>query len=153
MSQDGISGITWEEYFMGMAEYVSKKSKDPSTKVGAVIVRPDWTNRGNTVVSMGYNGFPRRMIDRVTYLKDRAEKYPRVIHAEMNAILMATEPLDGCTLYVWPLACCAECAKHVCQAGIDTVIYPHDDANDRWEESHAMAAQLFRECNVTVRAI
>ena len=30
--------LTWDEYFMGLAHLSAKRSKDPSTQVGAVIV-------------------------------------------------------------------------------------------------------------------
>ena len=46
--------ITWDEYFMGVAELSARRSKDPNTQVGACIVSSD-----NKILSMGYNGFPR----------------------------------------------------------------------------------------------
>ena len=46
--------MNWDQFFINMAEHVSTKSKDPSTKVGCVIVGPD-----NEVRSTGFNGFPR----------------------------------------------------------------------------------------------
>ena len=48
----------WDRRFLALAEHVADWSKDPSTKTGAVIVRPD-----RTIASMGYNGFPRGMAD------------------------------------------------------------------------------------------
>ena len=48
--------LNWDEYFMGMAVLSSLRSKDPSTKVGAVIV-----NDEKKVVSIGYNGMPRHI--------------------------------------------------------------------------------------------
>jgi dCMP deaminase len=80
----------WDAYFIGIAREVSTASKDPSTKVGAVIVRPDWT-----VAAMGYNGFPRGIADTPERLNDRETKYALVTHAEVNAILTAREPLHG----------------------------------------------------------
>ena len=46
--------ITWDEYFMGVALLSGRRSKDPSTQVGACIVSQD-----NKILSMGYNGFQR----------------------------------------------------------------------------------------------
>ena len=45
--------ITWDEYFMGIAELSAERSKDPNTQVGACIV-----NDENKILSIGYNGFP-----------------------------------------------------------------------------------------------
>ena len=50
--------ITWDEYFMGVAELSARRSKDPNTQVGACIVSSD-----NKILSMGYNGFPRGCSD------------------------------------------------------------------------------------------
>lgn len=49
-----MTAHTWDTYFIQMANLVASKSKDDSTKVGCIIVSAD-----NTVLSMGYNGFPR----------------------------------------------------------------------------------------------
>ena len=54
MSDKRKDYITWDEYFMGVAELSAKRSKDPSTQVGACIVSED-----NKILSMGYNGFPK----------------------------------------------------------------------------------------------
>ena len=45
--------ISWEEYFMAIAELSALRSKDPSTQVGACIV-----NHGKRIIGIGYNGFP-----------------------------------------------------------------------------------------------
>ena len=45
--------ITWDEYFMGVAQLSGMRSKDPNSQVGACIVSQD-----NKILSMGYNGFP-----------------------------------------------------------------------------------------------
>ena len=42
--------LTWDEYFMGVAKLSAKRSKDPSTQVGACIV-----GRDNRILSIGYN--------------------------------------------------------------------------------------------------
>lgn len=49
--------ITWDEYFMGVAEMSALRSKDPNTQVGACIVSPE-----NKILSMGYNGFLARLL-------------------------------------------------------------------------------------------
>jgi len=107
----------WDKRFIDMAKLVASWSKDPSTKVGAVIVRPD-----KTIASVGFNGFPRGVEDKPEWYDDRTIKYKVVKHAEENAILSSKEPLDGCTLYVWPLLPCSLCAGDIIQKGIKRVV-------------------------------
>lgn len=137
--------MNWDEYFLRIAAVAASKSKDPSTQVGAVIVRPD-----NTQVSAGYNGFPRGVADTPERLNDRNIKYSLVIHAEMNAILTARESLNGCTLYTVPFMPCDRCFVHVIQAGIKRVVYTRatDDQNIRWGEAFARVLALATETNI-----
>lgn len=115
--------ITWDEYFMGIALLSAKRSKDPSTQVGACIVNSD-----NRIVSVGYNGFPRGCSDEEFPWERDADnqndtKYPFVCHAELNAILNASgRDMRGTRIYV-ALFPCNECAKAIIQSGITEVIY------------------------------
>jgi dCMP deaminase len=84
--------MTWDDYFLGLCEAVAAKSKDTSTKVGAVVVRPN-----QSVASTGWNGFPRGVLDTAARYENRETKYRFVCHAEANAITSAREPLEGCT--------------------------------------------------------
>lgn len=113
------NGSKWEHRFLDLAKLVASWSKDPSTKVGAVITRED-----RTIVSVGYNGFPRGMPDEEHSYLDREDKLSRVIHAEVNASISARESLKGCTLYTWPFLSCDRCFVQLAQAGITTVIAP-----------------------------
>ena len=138
----------WNYWFLGMAKYVSTASKDPSTKTGGVIVRPD-----KTIVSVGFNGFPRKIADKLELLENREEKYKRIVHSEMNAILNAHGSVEGCTLYNWPGQSCARCAVHVIQAGIIRVVSPdssHTDFGIRWRKEIELAESLFKEAEVEV---
>lgn len=139
--------MNWDDFYLGMAEYVASKSKDPSTPVGAVIVRPD-----KTVASVGFNGFPRGVLDIPSRLQDRNTKYQYMIHAELNAILNARESLKGYTLYC-SLPPCAECAKAIVQAGIEFVLAGsiNDQQYLRWGQSLRNARELFAEANVYYR--
>jgi dCMP deaminase len=139
----------WDCFYLGMAEYVATASKDPSTKVGSVIVRPT-----NTVASVGYNGFPRGLSDAPELYEDRETKYSRVVHAEMNAILNAHGPVDGFTLYnTFPP--CDRCAVFVVQAGIKRVVTRAVpvEAADRWASSLAKTAAIFAEAGVEMVVI
>ena len=124
-----MSVISWDEYFMGIALLSAKRSKDPSTQVGACIVDED-----NKVVSIGYNGMPRQLDEtKLTWEKGEGlnSKYLYVCHAEFNAILNIRNgsSLKGCTLYV-TLFPCNECAKAIIQTGIKKVIYLSDKYAD-----------------------
>ena len=109
--------MTWDEYFIHISKAVASKSKDPSTKIGAVIV-----DENHRPISFGYNGLPQGAKEEFLTLTERPLKYHYVIHAEMNAILFAKRDLSGCTLYC-EYAPCDACLKHIIQTGIKTVIY------------------------------
>lgn len=135
----------WHDRFFDLARMVGSWSKDPSTQVGAVIVRPD-----RTIASVGYNGFPRGVSDDPDVLENRPAKYLRMVHAEANAILSAREPLHGCTLYVTPLHPCANCAGLIIQAGIVSVRYEVrlGDRADAWNDHYHATTEMFLEAHV-----
>ena len=115
---DCRSNLSWDGKYIGLAAHVATWSKDPSTRVGAVVVSP-----ANRVVGLGYNGFPVGVQDDAGRLEDRPTKYKFVVHAEANAILNSgVARLDGCTLYTTLSPCC-ECAKLVIQSGVKRVVY------------------------------
>ena len=124
--------ITWDEYFMGVALLAGKRSKDPSTQVGACIVSED-----NKILSMGYNGFPVGCSDdEFPWGKENEKedpynsKYFYSTHSELNAILnYRGGSLEGSKLFV-TLFPCNECAKAIIQAGIKEVIYDCDKYAD-----------------------
>jgi len=109
--------IHWDLRFSQMAKLVSTWSKDPSTKVGSVIVRPN-----KTVASIGFNGFPRGVPDNPEHYENRTMKLAITKHAEENAILFAREELEGYVLYVYPLPPCTHCAGDIIQRGISRVV-------------------------------
>jgi dCMP deaminase len=134
----------WDERFLRLAEHISTWSKDPSTAVGSCIVRPD-----RTIASLGFNGLPRLVDDSHDRLYDREKKYPMTIHAELNAILNAKEPLAGFTIYIFPFHPCAPCAAAIIQSGITRVVAPVSD-NPRWTASFELARMMFSEAGVAV---
>lgn len=113
-------------------------SKDPSTKVGAVIVTED-----TRMVSIGYNGFPRKL-EETPERWEKPLKYEYVIHAEMNAIMNCPFDTKGCTLYCTHQPC-HRCLVHMVNAGIKRVVYNLEYRNlthrDIWDET----AKLFEE--------
>lgn len=123
----------WDDRFMRLAREISTWSKDPSSQIGAVIVDDE-----RRILSTGYNGFPRGIADTEERLNNKEEKYPRVIHAEMNAILAALYngvSVKGATLYVWGLPVCADCTKSVIQAGIRRIVMTYPEyAPEKWQK-------------------
>lgn len=107
----------WDEYFMKIAETVATKSKDPSSKMGCVIVDPD-----KRVVSLGYNGMVQASDESKMTLSERPMKYYFAIHSEMNALIFAKRDLTGCTVYN-RVATCENCLKYLLQAGIKRFVY------------------------------
>lgn len=104
--------------YLDLAEEVAKSSKDPSTKVGAVVV-----DKFGNEISRGYNGFVNDgKEDFMTY--ERPMKYNLIIHAEMSAILSAKQDLTGCSIYT-SYAPCSNCLKHILQSGITKIVYKH----------------------------
>jgi dCMP deaminase len=135
----------WDFRFLEMARLVASWSKDPSTKAGAVIVRPDFT-----VVSVGFNGFPSKMPDFDSYYADREQKYSRIVHAEVNAQIFAKESLKNCTLYTYPFIPCDRCAVQMIQAGITRIVAPiaPPETLERWVEPFARTRKYCQEAGV-----
>ena len=138
--------MKWDKRFLNLAKEISTWSKDPSTKIGAVIV-----NDEKRILATGYNGFPKGIHDSEQRYHDRETKYKYVVHAEMNAIYNATYngiSLNDSTLYVWGLPVCSECAKGVIQVGIKRIVMPKADYPDRWIESFRKSRELFTEAGL-----
>lgn len=143
-------GTKWDHRFIEMAELVSTWSKDPSTKCGAVVVRPD-----KTIASVGFNGFPMGTSDASEFYENRDLKYSRVVHAEVNAVIHAREPLHGYTIYTWPSGfsgSCDRCAAVIIQAGIRRLVHIRGESDfaSRWREAGERALQMYEEAGVEV---
>ena len=141
--------ISWDEYFMGIASLSALRSKDPSTQVGACVVDQD-----HKVVSIGYNGMPRRIEDDVLpwgHGEGLDSKYLYVCHAEFNAILNTRNgsALNGCSIYV-TLFPCNECAKAIIQVGIREVVYLSDKHAD--DTIYLASRKLLELAGVKLRA-
>ena len=106
---------SWDEYFMMEAVVVTSRSHDIHTRHGAVIVNSD-----NIPQGQGYNGFPSG--GKNPYPTTRPEKYPFVIHSELNAILNCPFRPKGCTIYITGKPC-SSCIKDIIQSGIRKIIY------------------------------
>jgi dCMP deaminase len=136
--------IKWDLRFLRLAQEIATWSKDPTTKVGCVIIDPE-----RRIVGTGYNGFPKLVPDFKEYLEDKIEKRLRVIHAEMNAMQFSTGKLEGSTLYCTHHPC-ASCAGVIIQKGISRVVVPKtiSELGPDWIKSVQVAQSMFTSANV-----
>jgi len=139
--QDALS--KWDDRFLGLAVHVASWSKDPSSKVAAVIV-----DAKKRILSLGFNGSPQKVGD----VGERTVRLLRTIHAEANALHFASRDVEGCTIYVTHPPC-ANCAAHLIQRGIVEVVFlkASDDFMNRWKENYDEAILMFCEAGVKVR--
>ena len=144
--------LSWDEYFMALARLTSKRSKDPNTQVGAVIVGND-----NRILSIGYNGTPNGYKDsEFPWEREGAPletKYMYVCHAEMNAIINyrgSRKEFENAKVYV-DLFPCNECAKIIIQSGIKEVIYLSDKYNGT--DGNIASKRMFDKCGIKYRQI
>lgn len=147
--------LSWDELFILQASLIAQKSKDPSTKVGCVIVSDD-----NAILSMGFNGFPRRIDESLEDRWKRPEKYYWVEHAERNAIYNAAKhgiKLNGARAYLnWEPKPCADCTRALIQVGIKEIIGPNRKFSGKGAGKHYSidhAEQMLYEAGVRTRYI
>lgn len=140
----------WHQRFMQMAELVSKWSKDPSTKVGCVLIKE------RRIISTGFNGFPKGINDDINRLMDREEKYELTIHAETNAIITAAihgVSTNGCSAYI-TMHPCSRCAAALINAGIKNVyVKSYDAVPSRWIQNFILSSKLLEEAGVPLVSI
>ena len=137
---------SWDGHFMDMAILVAQRSKDPSTKVGCVVVSED-----KIVVATGYNGLPRGVEDRSEGM-ERPAKYLWTSHAEENAVAQSARvgaKLKGGTAFVTHHPC-SRCARSLIQAGITRVVIG-DGKTSMPDEEFEVARVMFQEAGVNVR--
>jgi dCMP deaminase len=138
---------------MKLAREISTWSKDPSSKIGAVIVNDD-----RRILATGYNGFPKGIEDTDERLNDREQKYPRIVHAEMNALMAALHSgvsVKDATIYVYGLPVCPECTKSIISAGIKRIVISPDPYvyitpwTEKWKNISYEMIQEVGDINVT----
>lgn len=140
-----MSATTEDRLWLDGALLIAKDSKDPSTKVGALIVAAN-----NVGLSGGSNTFPDQLKTSLERLEDRETKLALMVHAEMNAIFRALRmgmPIPaGSTMYIacrgrggliWGGPPCTRCAVEMLQAapGIRRIVsFPFKTVPSRWAE-------------------
>jgi len=140
----------WDKRYLEMAKMVASWSKDPSAKVGAVIVR------NNRVVSTGFNGFPSEVLDNDERLENKEQKLEMVVHAEENALIVAGRSAEGATIFVHGKPVCPRCAGSIIQAGIKRVVAerPERDTEKqgKWDKLGEISLEMFSEAGVKFHA-
>ena len=150
------SVIHWDKYFINLCYEIAKKSKDPSTKVGSLIITQD-----NEIIATGFNGFPRKVGDYKERYENREIKYLFIEHGERNAIYSAAKKgisTNNCKMYV-PGMPCNDCCRAIIQCGITEVIMDaeydakHPGYKDRWAKSSEISSIMFQESGIILRSI
>lgn len=141
---------SFDELFMRMVYLTATKSKDPSTKIGAVIVKD------NRVISTGYNGFPIGVTDSLERYENRETKYKFVVHAEHNSVLTAARfgiSTNGSIIYTNGIPC-NNCMKSIIQSGISEIVihslWP-DMKHSDWEDSAKVSKTMMEESGLKLR--
>lgn len=138
----------WDNRRLEVAQLVAGWSKDKA-KVGAVIA-----DRQGRVIALGYNGFAGGIEDSDERLNNNEVRQETILHAEMNAVLIANRSAEGGTLYVIGKPVCARCASVIIQSGIRRVVgkYP-DDPRSKWTPTGLLAIQMFQEAKVSFDSV
>jgi dCMP deaminase len=133
-------------YFMNMARSASMKSKDESTKVGAVIV-----DKQKRIISTGFNGMVAGCKESALW-EPREMKLSVVIHAEINAILYSHRNLKDHVMYCTH-APCINCLKHSLQAGIQHIYYEDSSIMKRTKfEDNVAVMRLIEATGASIRS-
>lgn len=124
-------------------------SKDPSTKVCAIIINPESLE----IKTCGFNGFPRHINENISSRWERPCKYSWVEHSERNALYNACRNgvcLNGSCCIVTMFPCC-DCARGLIQSGITQVVTVKPDMdNPRWANDFSISLQMFTEAGVEI---
>ena len=151
MNFENYTPPDWNQWFLQGVYWIASKSKDPKTKIGAIIVKD------NRIISTGYNGIPHGVNDDIAWRHERPEKYKWFEHGERNAIYSAAKygiSTENAVLYTNAMPC-ADCARGVIQAGIKEV-YVHKQftdltesiVRDQWKGHHIATASMLNEAGV-----
>ena len=135
----------WDLRFLELSKNISTWSKDPSTKVGTIIVDQD-----RRIISTGYNGFPQKIEDKEDLYNNRELKYEMILHAEENAIIFSNQKLNDCIIYTYPLSPCSKCTSKIIQSGITEVVSVFS-ADPRWKKSLELSSHMLFEADISFR--
>ena len=131
----------WDMRYLWLASVVSKWSKDPDKKVGAVITDERY------VRGLGYNGLPRGIADSAERLQQKDTKLDLTIHAEENALFASDN--KGTCIYTFPCLPCMRCFAKLCQTNIRRVVSIEPSSLSSWQPSKVL--ELMQEANFIVQ--
>lgn len=124
-------------------------SKDPHTKVGSMLIAPV----SYQILSLGFNGFPRKVGDTLPHRWERPIKYFFCEHAERNSIYNAARSgtsIDNSIAVITMFPCC-DCARALIQSGVSTIITIKPDMKcPRWGESFRYSMEMFGEVGTSL---
>lgn len=124
-------------------------SKDPSTKVGCILLKPESLQ----VLSIGYNGMARGIDEKVPARWERPTKYLWIEHSERNCLYNACRS-GTCTdnsIAVVTMFPCTDCCRALIQSGVKTIVSPVPDfENKNWGESFKISEEMLQEAKVQV---
>jgi dCMP deaminase len=140
---------SWDTYFMALASLAARRSNCMKRRVGCVLVRE------RRVISTGYNGTPRGLVNcgeggcgRCNDGQGSGHGLATClcIHAEENALLEAGRERirEGAILYC-DTCPCLTCSIKICQVGITEVVYSQGYSMD------GETAAVFRQAGVRLR--
>jgi dCMP deaminase len=149
---------SWDETFMHDVYWWARRSKDPRTKYGALLVR--WEDK--LPVSHAYNGFARGVDESIDERWERPEKFSWITHAESNAVLNCASDgrtSKGTILYTQSIPCC-NCASDIIQGKIAEVVvhkqwqdYEKAFDEDKWNKVSRISIQKFAERGIPIRVL
>lgn len=142
---------TWDEYFLGIAQLVAKRSTCLRRKVGALVVKD------RRILATGYNGTPSGikhcfdtgcLREKLNVPSGERHELCRGLHAEQNVLLQASlhgVSLKDSSLYVTNQPCLI-CTKMIINAGIKEVVMA-----DHYPD--VMALEFLKEAKIKVRKV
>lgn len=134
----------WDHHFMKIAKVVSEMSKDPSTKVGAVIVKD------KVIYGTGYNGFPKTVLDYRHEYENRSIKLSKIIHAESNAIKNSLSVPENFTIYVYPFMPCVNCFELLKQHNVSKIVTYKQIKNSKWQSDWEQVRKHCQELKIVL---
>lgn len=128
-----------DQHGLMLARVEAAQSKDPSTKVGAIV--------SNNTVIKAHNGFLGAGFDPAN--ASREERYARVVHAELRALMSAGALARGSTVYSSEEPC-LECAKALITAGVKRLVHYKTSADRRERWNCDLGRQLLEEAGIEI---
>ena len=142
---------SWDAWFMGMVYDTARKSKDPSTKIGAVIVKD------KRPILFGYNGLPRKVKDLPERMV-RPLKYKWTEHGERNAIYCGARfgiATEATTMFTQAIPC-TDCARGIINSGIMKLVVHKQtedlfNKHDQWISDCLLSRIMFEEAGIELQ--